>query len=461
MIRTPSAVSPPLPAQGEKTHPATPADRRPGARDGRRAAFHEAVFRLGIYSLAVAIPLSAAGCRICLTVLVVNWLAEGRWVRKVRSAFREPFMVLAAALYGWELLSNCFTHHLRAGLLHAETEASLLVIPLLLFGGATQHAGLREKAMRFFSAAVGAASAYCLVRRTYDYWLTKDASCLFYHALVAPLHQHAVYFSIYVFLALAWTLKEAEKPLPFRRLWTWLVIAAAWCGMLFLLRSKMVSAVAACYAAMLFVRGLRPGRRTGAFFLGGVMLLGMGAALVTANPLSRQMQAIHTSDLAILEKKSFDARDYLNEIQLRLVLWKFALETLGETRRWLTGVSPGDARYQLNRRIVQSGLYTGVPGTPDTGYLNYNLHNQFLETFFRLGAVGLALLAALLSVTLSRALSAKNGLLLAALGVFVCVCLTESVLERQIGIVPFFFFLCLLWPRPADTASAGPRHRPR
>jgi len=190
------------------------------------------------------------------------------------------------------------------------------------------------------------------------------------------------------------------------------------------------------------------------------ILLGTLIAFNTPNPLSRQMRGVDASDLRIWQVSHFSPDDYFNEVQLRVTLWKFSLEILAETHSWLTGVSAGDAHFQINRQITSHGMYTGVPGTSDTGYLNYNLHNQFLETLLRSGAIGLMLLLAFLYAVFRRAVAAKDGMLLATLGVFCCVFLTESVLERQIGIVPFFFFLCLLLAgrHPATRAPLQETH---
>lgn len=116
------------------------------------------------------------------------------------------------------------------------------------------------------------------------------------------------------------------------------------------------------------------------------------------------------------------------------------------------GVSPGDNQQYLNDKIKAYHLYTGDPSKGTTGYLNYEYHNQYMETLVGCGLIGLSILLSILIYTFTKAIQQHNILLVAYLFIF-CICfLTEAVLEMEIGVVGFTFFNYLLsLPKPIVT----------
>mgnify|MGYP000147367369 CR=1 FL=1 len=106
-----------------------------------------------------------------------------------------------------------------------------------------------------------------------------------------------------------------------------------------------------------------------------------------------------------------------------------------ENTLWL-GYSPGDRRSVVNEEFYKNGL--------NPWYENYNIHNQFVQVLAELGIIGLILYITIhLSLFLS-ALKEKNFLLVALLVGFTIFQMTESIIERNKGIVFFVFFLILL-----------------
>jgi O-antigen ligase len=94
----------------------------------------------------------------------------------------------------------------------------------------------------------------------------------------------------------------------------------------------------------------------------------------------------------------------------------------------------------LNDKIAGHGLYTGTGRGTDTGYLNYNFHNQYIETAVRTGLPGLVILIGILAIFAvqprDRLFAPKEFIWIVA-----AFFLTESALERQVGIV----FFCLVF----------------
>ena len=74
-------------------------------------------------------------------------------------------------------------------------------------------------------------------------------------------------------------------------------------------------------------------------------------------------------------------------------------------------------------------------------YINkHNAHNQYLEVLLRYGLIGFFFFVFLISKILKKAIVVKDKVLLWLLIIIMCTCITESILERQIGIVFFTFY---------------------
>jgi hypothetical protein len=424
----------------------------------KKREIHIKAFFVLTLLLAAVMPFSARLTTWCIILLALNWLMEGDPGSKLRTSLRHPVAVLCMLFYALEICGLLHTRHLRDGFYHAQNEASFLVFPLLFCCYPRLPPGLINKVFAVFSFSVLLSSLYCLCVAFIHYVHSADVSFFFYHTLVAPVHQHAVYFSMYVFICIVWLFKSLKATTPVHRRYTMMLLLGYFGGLLFLLRSKILVAICMLYFVYQLAASLRrrPVVKSQAIFSLG-MVGGICIALCTANPLSHQFSGLRRSDLNVLRARSFDPGDYFDEVQLRLLLWKFTLEILHESHSWLLGVSPGDARYRINRKVVSQKMYVGVPGTPDHGYLNYNVHNQYLETLLRSGLIGLTLLLLLLSMLVREAIIRKDDVLFFLVLTFAIVFLTESVLERQFGIVPFLFFTCLLVTDGRRTSRMLPR----
>lgn len=418
---------------------------------------HELVFQCGTFILAAAIPFSTHISTWCLIILAVNWVVEGGLKQKIRIAYRQRFVVICSLLYLLELSSLFVTRHLQDGLYHAQTEASLLVIPLLYLSRGRLEERFVSTTLKVFCISVFLCSLYCIGIGSFRYFQSGDITFLFYHPLVEPIGQHAVYFSIYVFICVVFLFHELKKRND-RQNWGFLLLLVYLLIVLFLLRSKIMVGIALIYGSAQLLKSIKSGNTGGSrgIIFPGMMIIGILVVLLTSNPLSRQVQSLEESHPEKLSKKEFSPAVYFNEIELRLLLWKFSFEILHEQEAWITGVTGGDARTLINKKIIAANMYTGLPGTDDTGYLNYNLHNQYLETLFRSGIVGLFLLLLLLFILIRKAIYADSEIFLFTVGAFGLFFITESVFERQIGIVPFFFFASL-WMALESKIQRGKR----
>lgn len=159
--------------------------------------------------------------------------------------------------------------------------------------------------------------------------------------------------------------------------------------------------------------------------------------VVALYPRLSNFQGLH---LEVVTQKNFSWDTPFNGLNFRLLQWRFAGEILTENKAWLSGVGIGSEQDHLNSKFLDTGVYSGNPELGDSGYIDYNFHNQFLETTVALGLPGLILLLLIIFTVLIRSrtnlfLSDPSWLLITLAFLF-----TESVFERHVGIV----FFCLI-----------------
>ena len=131
------------------------------------------------------------------------------------------------------------------------------------------------------------------------------------------------------------------------------------------------------------------------------------------------------------------AQELPNSTNIRINLWKNSLELIKQNP--LLGVGTGDLKDELYRLYSENNYQYGMLKKPSP-------HNQFLHTSVILGFTGLLFLCAYLFIPLFLAFKNRYWLYVFFLIIIIVNCITESILEREAGILLFvimntFFYL--------------------
>lgn len=121
--------------------------------------------------------------------------------------------------------------------------------------------------------------------------------------------------------------------------------------------------------------------------------------------------------------------------EVRLVMWTTAAQIAAD---YPLGVGTGNVDEVLT-------AYLNRMGQTELAKMEYNPHNQYLQTAVELGWLGLLLLIAILVVGCIRAWKYRNGILLLVVTNLAFNMLFESMLQRQSGIVFYTFVICLFY----------------
>lgn len=138
---------------------------------------------------------------------------------------------------------------------------------------------------------------------------------------------------------------------------------------------------------------------------------------------------------------------HYNSVNLRVAQILCAFEK--GKQNWFFGTGTGDVQDQLNSCYKNHGWSSVL-------YLkNYNTHNQFIQTWLAVGIPGLILLTLLFLYPLLQAIKRKDFILISLILLFSFCSLTESMFEKNKGIVFYCFFVSLLYLRNKDLSSYG------
>jgi O-antigen ligase len=110
-------------------------------------------------------------------------------------------------------------------------------------------------------------------------------------------------------------------------------------------------------------------------------------------------------------------------------------EFLNEEPIFWTGFGLNASLSKLLEKEKQYNLYPG--------YGTFNFHNQYVQNFAELGAIGFLLLIVILYMNTKKAFMTKDFIHIAFAVLMLSLFLTESFLWRQRGVLFFMLLYCL------------------
>ncbi|MFT4659781.1 MAG: O-antigen ligase [Patiriisocius sp.] len=123
---------------------------------------------------------------------------------------------------------------------------------------------------------------------------------------------------------------------------------------------------------------------------------------------------------------------------IRIEKWKNAIECI--VRSPIIGVGTGDTIDELVKIYEKNKFDLAIQ-------YRFNPHNQYLQTTIALGILGLSALLLIFVLMFLRGYNSEDWMLMIFVLVVTMSMLTESMLERQKGLVFIVFFSMLLWNR--------------
>ncbi len=167
-----------------------------------------------------------------------------------------------------------------------------------------------------------------------------------------------------------------------------------------------------------------------------LLILPLALIVVLFSPLKQRFSEItNIEDLTVLDEKRiqnpYDAR--VNGLTLRLMLWRETLATMNGLDYILGKGTTDQTNKLLEKRLDNLGLIN---------HLSFNPHNQYVDTFWRTGILGLLLLILIPTYSLVIGLNRKDKLLVQFSLFMLAVMCSESIFGRVNGV--YFFTTTIL-----------------
>lgn len=424
----------------------------------------------GLCAAAFMLPFSVEGCHLGLLLFVCGWIAEGEWKEKWMAFRSQPVIWAFLFLFLLHLAGVTVSSLPAESWFNVEKKIPLALLPLTLGTVLTLRPAAVRLVARSFVGGCLLATVICLVVACQQYFAdagqfnfdtitfglfaqeNPSFSPLWlyfsYIQLANGIGMHPTFLALYVMMAGAWVIYEAMPVFPNLsglQQTLLLLLIVHFSVFVFLLSSRMVTLIMLGSAIVLM--GRFSDWRQLATWTTSLVLLSF-ALLLVLNPVTR-----YRNWQEVTNRISYQPVDglYSYSTGIRWSLWKTAGQTILDANL-LTGAGTGDVKNSVER---SAHLFHS-----DNIMHTYDPHNQFLYTQIALGLPGLFAWVACLAIPAWMAYRRKHFLFLGFLVSFAAVCLTESAMESQKGIVYFTLFCSLFLLQIREPLLLNPTTQP-
>lgn len=319
----------------------------------------------------------------------------------------------------------------------------LIIFPVLFMTSRTNNDEFSQASLKALVSAIIICGIIMIGESALVFFKTQDVSVFTYHQLCEPFSSGAIFFSFFIVISL---LRMDVIIDSFTTSFQKYAIVIFLLLLLFLLASKMILLPGLFLLAIKYRRNLFTFLPKNKLVVPILFIL----FLLLLVPVLQRFKDILNPRIDIVMNDKFNYDSPLNGLNLRIIQARFGIEILNDNEAWLFGVGIDKAQELLNDKYVNYGLHTGYNDDFDKGYLDYNFHNQYIETAVRSGLLGLFSLLAMVFLLIIIIIKRQTFVLGWELILLLLFFITESVLERQIGIVYFCLIYSSYFPLKND-----------
>lgn len=405
----------------------------------RRQEIHDQVFYYGLILVALTLPFSLLANSISIIILVINWLIEGNFKKRLWPLKSNLIFLSFICFYLLHVLGMLYSDNFANGSFELQKKLSLLVFPLIIATSRSMKTEQITNILRSFLLATLAATIICLgyaIYRTDIVATFPTINWLYfsYRDLTMVLNIQHTYLALYVCFSIFFLLHSfAENILNFSAIKKagMLFLVLYFIFFLFLLASR---AAIAAFIVVSFLGILYYFTRAKRALMGWTILAGLAlflGILIYQMPFMKErfLLTLGVEQEIVWINQYGDGISKPNED--RKLIWNAANKIIKEN--YLAGVGTGDVQDALQRKYKKIGF--------DFGYESrLNAHNQYLETWIGIGIVGFLSFIICLLVPAIRSYQENNTLYLAFIGLMAISFITECMLCRQQGVVFYAMF---------------------
>ena len=304
-----------------------------------------------------------------------------------------------------------------------ERSIGFFLLPLF-FGTAKLDARFFRKILLAFVAVATGSAIYCLASNvmyflnnkiSFDYFFYWEYT---YEHLTSFINLHPTYFSILILVSIVILVFEFKKQLAIR------IVLIAFLSFFQIIVGAKIGVLLLFFIFNALAVGYIIKHKKKRFFIAyvAINLITIVALYNTPVVYWRFRRAFESATSV----RGFEGTDY------RLLHWSCAIQVIEKSP--LVGVGTGDALGEINECYKERHK---------DELLEYNAHNQLLETWMKSGIFGTLIVFLVLAAPYYKSVSARNYIFMFAFLIFLVVSLVESIFSVQKGIAIFCFFSVL------------------
>ena len=377
---------------------------------------------------------------IVLIILSLLWVIEGNFLIKIKTFMKNRMALLFASFFIILILSLLYSENLKQGFLFIEKTLPLFAFTVIFCTSDFSIDKIRlRRLLNYFLVTCFIGSLVCLgyasLKQTTNYgWNIKDIhwELFTYHNFTEILHISSVYFSIFIAFAiviLLWRFPVLMRKNSIKQLMFHGFLFLFFLLILFLLsvRMQLLSVFIIITTSVLWYTIQMSKVLVGFGCIISIFL--MLFLMFKINPLLN-----YKIKEAINYKNEYGIKKNWGGRALRLLKWDCSYEII-KRNPWI-GVGAGDTQAALSNCYIEKSY---KPLYVRKG-LVFNSHNQYLQYGVTVGIVGLIVFLLVLLVPFYLSIREKKYLYTLFLAIMIFSFVTESVLQRQKGIMVYSFF---------------------
>jgi O-antigen ligase len=404
---------------------------------------------LSLLTIAFIFPFGIGLLPYLLWFAGLAWLLEGKLLIKTKNAFTKKilfyYFILFLVFYLLHLLSVFNSANSKEAWFDIQVKLAIVVFPFIIF---TSNDLIKKKINNILIALLAGtiiAVLICFFNSLFQSFHLSDGHLVFrvhpgnqdwnnyFLADYFSVFHHPSYFAMFISLSIAivFYLGFSKRDIVNLQWWQYILLLIFLSVALFLVSSRAGLIIWAMIIIYFFISDLT-GRYTFnekiLSFLPLVLLAGVLVFLLINGSRFR----VVADEISNIEKDR-QKGECTGSSEIRVVMWGRGLEIIKDN--FLLGTGTGDVKDKLQRNAEIEG-YSIVKDR------NFNVHNQYLETWMGIGVFGFVLLLLLLFIPLF--FRSRHYLLPYLIIILSTSFLFESMLNRLAGVMFFSFFLSLL-----------------
>ena len=361
---------------------------------------------------------------IAFAITAILWVVNKDWTISFRNFSDNRKWWVFIALYAFHIVSLLWTENFRYAFFDLQIKLAYIVCPLV-FAAYSFSRDDWKLLRKSFVLGNTLAAMICFFQAAFHFVQTGNKEMLFYEHF--SFFMHPSYFMMYLNLSMLFILYELfwqrEENIRWRKFYYGVLFFQLLSIFMLSARTSLaVSLITFFIYCVVMVRNRKFSRKDAlpiALFFAFAVLFQLGL-LTYYNRYDQITNLIRDPN-----------KNEENSTSIRYNLWKTAGEVIRENP--VAGVGIGDIKEELVARYVKNNYEYGIKN-------RISPHNEYLHTAVILGAAGVILLLSIFLVSFLMAWKNGDWIYMLFIVIIALNSVTESILERQAGILFFAFF---------------------